>query len=143
MLRMAVPVWCCALLLLASGCASGSAGSAPASGTNAPVTLGERDSGSSVSIGVGQKLNVVLDSNPTTGYRWAIDSTPSACLAQAGESTYAPTPVSAGVTGSGGKETWVFEGQAAGQTSLKLKYWRSFEPTVAPVSVFEVTVRVR
>jgi len=142
-LRVAVLVSLWALRVCVSGCASGTAGSPSGAGANGSVSLGAKDSGSNVALGVGQKLDVVLDSNPTTGYRWAVDATPSACLAQVGESTYTSEPNPSAMSGVGGKETWVFEGRSAGQTSLKLKYWRSFEPTVAPVSIFEVTVRVR
>lgn len=38
-----------------------------------PVELNGQDSGGQQGIAIGQQLRISLDSNPSTGYRWAID----------------------------------------------------------------------
>ena len=142
-LRIVAAISLLALLLLASGCATGTTGPGSPGTASGPVSLSEKDDGSNVTLGVGQKLEVVLKSNQTTGYQWAIDTKPEACLEQVDEPTYDSASGSTGMVGAGGKETWVFEGKSAGTTPLKLKYWRSFEPTAAPAATFEVIVEVK
>jgi inhibitor of cysteine peptidase len=142
-LRVTVLISLCVLLLSASCCTGGTAKAPAGSGAVAPVKLGAKDNATNVLLRVGQQVSVVLDSNPTTGYQWAIENTPAVCIAQVGESTYTSAPNPSGMKGVGGTEKWVFEGKSPGQTKLKLKYWRSFEPTAAPASTFEVNVQVR
>jgi len=105
----------------------------------APLELTSKDSGSEQSLAVGQQLRITLDANPTTGYLWAVDAVPDQ-LEQSGEPEYSSE---SGAMGAGGTDVWTFVGKSAGKGTLKLKYWRSFEPTVAPVETFEVTVDVR
>ena len=115
---------------LLSGCQS-----APA-----PLQLDAKDSGSQQTLSVGQRLEIKLDSNPTTGYQWAVDGALPPQLEQAGEPQHNSSSTA---LGAGGIDTWAFAGKSAGTGKLKLKYWRSFEPTVAPVNTFEVSVTVR
>lgn len=109
-------------------------------GNAAPVELGAEDSGSTQTISTGQELTISLDSNPTTGYRWAVDGAVPPQLEQLGEPEYA---AGSNAIGAGGVETWRFVGKALGTGTLKLKYWRSFEPTAAPADVYQVEVEVR
>jgi inhibitor of cysteine peptidase len=104
-----------------------------------PLELGSADSGSSQTLAVGQQLRVSLDSNPTTGYRWAIDGALPPQLAQVGEPKF--TAQSSAI-GAGGVELWTFVGRSAGACTLKLKYWRSFEPTATPANAFEAALNV-
>lgn len=108
--------------------------------TTAPLELGSADAGSRRSLGLGQQLKVSLDSNPTTGYRWAIDGTLPPQLEQVGESSYT---ADSKAMGAGGVEVWTFLGKSPGAGTLKLKYWRSFEPTATPARTFQVRVDVR
>jgi inhibitor of cysteine peptidase len=108
--------------------------------TTAPLELASAQSGSRQTLAVGQLLKISLDSNPTTGYRWAVDGALPPQLEQVGQSKY--TAQSSAI-GAGGVEVWTFVGKSVGTGALKLKYWRSFEPTAAPVGTFEVGVEVR
>jgi inhibitor of cysteine peptidase len=119
-----------ALVLAMSGCASTS---------ESPLELTAEDSGTTQTLAVGQQMSVTLEANPTTGYSWAIDGALPQQLEQAGEPAYA---AESDLVGAGGAETWTFRAASAGQGVLKLKYWRSFEPTVPPENAFEVTVNV-
>lgn len=121
----------------------GSATSASTPSSTTTLRLSAKDSASTTSLAVGQKLQISLDSNPTTGYRWAVDGEVPPQLEQLGESKYTATAAAPGIVGSGGTELWTFEGKSAGKTTLKLKYWRSFEPTATPPSTFQITVDVR
>ena len=121
------------LLLTAavSGCGSGSA---------PPLALTAKDSGSRQRLAVGQKLTISLPWDVMENNRWAVDGQVPPQLEQSGAPQYSGK---ANVPGAGGAEVWTFVGKSTGTSTLKLKYWRSFEPTVAPVQTFEVAVEVR
>ena len=93
-----------------------------------------------VTVGVGQQFNVVLDSNPTTGYGWTA-TIDAKFLTQVAKNYAAPTTT---LVGAGGQDTFTFQGVAAGTTDLVFKYARSFDPpTTAPAQTktFKVTVK--
>jgi len=115
--------------LLAAGCSTASV----------PLELTGDDNGSTQQLGVGQELRITLESNQTTGYRWAIDGQLPPQLEQVGEPAYSSESK---MVGAGGQEAWTFKGTRAGSGELKLKYWRSFEPTAQPAETFAVTVKV-
>jgi len=121
------------LLLLA---AIAACGSKPAS----PIELTGTSNAPQQALAVGQQLKITLDSNPSTGYRWAVDGAVPPQLQQVAEASYDGT---ANMPGAGGTEVWTFVGKSAGTGALKLKYWRSFEPTATPVRTFKVSVDVR
>ena len=119
-------------LILVSGCA--------AAKPPQPLVLTGSDVGTTHSLKVGQTVNVTLDANPTTGYSWALDGPLPPQLKQSGDPDYTATSTS---LGTGGTEVWQFVGTSAGKAALKMKYWRSFEPTATPGSTFEVTLDVK
>jgi inhibitor of cysteine peptidase len=121
-----------ALLALALGACSAS--------TPKQVNLSEKDAGRTVQLPVGGTLNVVLDGNPTTGYTWEVAGGDTAVIKQEGEAQFKPNT---SALGSPGKMTLSFTGVAAGQTVLKLIYYRPFEKDVPPLNTFEVTVVVK
>jgi inhibitor of cysteine peptidase len=106
----------------------------------APLELGAGDNGTTESLVAGQELKIALESNPTTGYRWAIDGELPAQLLQEAQPVY-----TAGSTaiGSGGTEVWSFKAQGSGEGTLKLKYARSFEPTAPPANTFTLKLSVK
>jgi len=103
------------------------------------IELSAEDDGSTQRLAVGQGLTVQLDSNPTTGYRWALDGELPGGLEQIGEPEYV---AGSDAIGAGGTELWRFRGAAAGSAELKLKYWRSFEPTAPPEGRFSATIEI-
>jgi inhibitor of cysteine peptidase len=121
-----------ALLALALGACSASAPK--------QVNLSEKDAGRTVQLSVGGTLEVVLEGNPTTGYLWEVAAGETAIIKQVGESQFKPNT---SALGSPGKVTLRFTGVAAGQTVLKLIYYRPFEKNVPPSKTFEVTVVVK
>ncbi len=130
--RFALPMIAATVLVavVLAGCSGSSQG---------PIELTAAENGSTQNLAVGQELRITLQSNQTTGYRWDIDGALPAQLEQVGEPSYSSTST---LVGGGGAEVWTFKGKASGTGELKLKYWRSFEPSVAPADVFSVTVNV-
>ncbi len=111
--------------------------STPAAATR---RLTESDAGGSIALRVGDKLEVVLSGNPTTGYQWEIGAGDAAILRPSGEPLFV---ADSSAVGSGGKFTFSFEAVGAGQTGLKLIYHRPFEKGVPPLQTFQVTVTVK
>lgn len=105
-----------------------------------PLRLDTGDDGASRSLAVGQQVVVTLDANPTTGYQWAVDGKLPPQLEQVGEPRLTPDSKA---LGSGGTQVWTFAGTRKGKAALRLKYWRSFEPTVPPIATYSVGLDVR
>lgn len=120
----------CAALLF--GC------SAP--GTSGPLKLSSEDSGRDQTLSQGQTVSVQLKANPSTGYMWTVEGGLPAGLEQAGESAFETTSAA---IGAGGIETWSFTAKSPGKGVLKMKYWRSFEPTAPPAATFEMPFTVK
>jgi inhibitor of cysteine peptidase len=93
-----------------------------------------------VELRVGDKVEIVLDSNPTTGYVWEVASPDIAVVRQEGEPQFKPD---SGAVGAGGKLTLVFQAIAPGEQMLNLIYHRTFEQGVPPAKTFALDILVR
>src|SRR5215212_5363774 len=89
------------------------------------VTIGASQSGGSVRVSVGGEIVVSLDENPTTGYRWAVESSGEPVLAPIG-SNYEPS--AGGGMGGGGQHAFRFRAVAAGQARLRLVLRQEWQP---------------
>ena len=105
------------------------------------VTLSERDSGSTVSVKMGQTLAISLPANPSTGYSWNLTTSPSTTTISKVSNTYQAAPTA--VVGSGGLELWQFLALKTGTTSLTLKYAHSWEISTTTEKEFTLTVIVQ
>lgn len=103
------------------------------------MKLSERDSGKTVEINVGDKLEIILEGNPTTGFIWEASSLDSKLLSQGKEVVAA----SANNIGSGGLEIKKFEAVAPGTSHLSLIYHRPFEPNKLPLRSFTITLVIK
>jgi inhibitor of cysteine peptidase len=104
------------------------------------VKISADDNGSTVEMKQGQTLVLSIGGNPTTGYIWEVESVDENILQSMGEPDYKSDSM---LIGSGGTYKFKFTAVSAGTTTLKLKYWRTFEPENPPVENFEVTVKVK
>lgn len=120
-----------AFVLILSACS-------PAGGN--PTVLTDADNGKTVELNPGQKLTVILEGNPTTGYTWQVEPGESGPLKQVGEPQFEP---SSSALGAGGKMSLQFEAASAGETLLKLVYRRPWEQGVPPEKTFEVKVIIK
>ncbi|MBN1455036.1 MAG: protease inhibitor I42 family protein [Methanomicrobia archaeon] len=99
--------------------------------------LTEMDNGKTLTVAVGQELDVMLKANPTTGYTWVIvEPTDERIIRQMGELEFEPE---SDALGAGGVQIIRFEVVGAGQTTLKLMYHRPWE-SVEPLQTFSVTL---
>jgi len=94
-----------------------------------------------VRLNSGQKLILSLPSNPTTGYRWAIQDSAGGVLKSLGPEVYR-NPEDAGIVGAAGVSTWRFQAFAAGTGRLRLTYQQPWAPEVPPVETFDCAIAV-
>jgi inhibitor of cysteine peptidase len=93
--------------------------------------------GSEFEMGVGEILGLRLSENPTTGYRWQVQSPGSPVLVPVEESYEAAREG----FGAGGVRRWVFRSVQAGIAHLEMERQRSWERRA--VETFKVTIRVQ
>jgi inhibitor of cysteine peptidase len=131
-------IFCCVAvahgLLVAGGCANHPAG--------APAALDGTSNGGRVTLSAGATLTIRLVSNPTTGYRWQPAAATDAAVLRQVSNTYAPNTSSPGLVGVGGIETWTYQAQAAGTTTIRLHYVRPWEKPPSPAQTYVLTVTV-
>jgi inhibitor of cysteine peptidase len=124
LLAFAVVMGVCALFL--AGC----------TGT---TSLSNSDNGKTITVHVGDEIDIALDSNPTTGYDWTIEKSNNALLTFKQMDYQA----SSNLVGSGGTDTFKFVAKSAGSVNLQLKYWRSFEGDRSIIHRYAVTIQVQ
>ena len=110
------------------------------SSKSSTVRLNEADDGSSIELRQGDRLEVILPANPTTGFQWEIKAVNTDILHPIGEPTFKPSSTA---VGSAGNVTLSFQATSSGQTKLELIHHRPFEKNVPPIQSFEVTVSVK
>lgn len=99
----------------------------------------EADSGQTVTMGIGDMLQITLPENQSTGYLWSVVTNDEAVLKTSGEPAY---EVESDAEGAGGHKTFMFEGAAAGTSILRLVNAMTQDTAVEPDRVFELTVQV-
>ncbi len=113
---------------------------AASAGCDRAVRVGDDDNGGSVTLAAGETLELVLESNPTTGYSWRVLDVP-VCLEQQGDAEY-DSDAPPGMMGAGGEETWLFTVVEPGEGTLALEYIRPWEEESEPAGTFEIEVVV-
>lgn len=107
------------------------------------IDLDAANNGVTLETTTGETINVTLDSNITTGYKWNLVTKPDAKVLKLLTSDYiAPGASGTPLVGAGGKEVWKFQAVGRGTTSLKLAYFRPFDPTQV-AKEFSATVTVK
>ena len=101
----------------------------------------EEQSDCPIQLHVGQNLMLSLPSNPTTGYRWAIQDSAGGVLRSLGPEVYNSSD-DGQLLGSGGHSTWRFEAFAAGNGRLRLTSQQPWEPEAEPAQTFDCPITV-
>ena len=94
------------------------------------IDLDAANNGVNLETTSGVTINLSLDSNVTTGYKWNLTGEPDASVLKLVSSDYV-SPSSSGtpLVGAGGKQVWKFQTTGRGTTTFKLAYFRSFDPS--------------
>lgn len=128
-------IWLVGFIFMASlfGCGGGGAG------PENVFIADEGDNGQTVTMGVGDVLQVMLPENQSTGYLWAVVTNDEGVLRPSDEPAY---EVDSDAEGAGGTRTFLFEAVGAGTSGLRLVNARQQETAVEPAATFELTVQV-
>ena len=104
----------------------------------AMIELDDAAAGQPVTIPIGQRLQITLSENRTTGYVWQLAPDCDRMLAMEQDETKAPS----GPPGAGGTRTWIFQAQAEGNCTLRFESRRSWQKEATGKTVaFPVTVQ--
>jgi len=117
-------------LLLLSGC--GSENDLP------QITMDNK--GQNYDLAVGQKFQVLLPSNQTTGYKWEINSISEGAIEQTkNEYKLSNKYSNQNIVGAGGEEIWTFKVIKIERSRIKMKYLKSWDKT-AVANEFNITI---
>jgi predicted secreted protein len=104
-----------------------------------------QDHDKTLSIATGQRFEIHLDENPSTGYAWEVAGQPELLVLQNSDyvsnaqlDQQGKVPV-----GGGGQRSFVFVAQKSGTTTLKLKHWRSWLGDKSIVDTFSIPIQIK
>ena len=122
-------------ILFASALTLAACGGNPTESAVQPLNISEP--GKSIEVSAGNEFKIIIESNPSTGYHWDLVGALDESIVQFVSRDYrADEPV---MPGSGGKDVWVFQAVAAGETTITLGH---FPPGVDGSPAQEVTFTV-
>ncbi|THD53484.1 proteinase IV [Enterobacteriaceae bacterium ML5] len=93
----------------------------------------------SKSVKNGERFDISLRSNPSTGYTWMLRTLPAQLMLVSARYSQSAN-CKAGVTGCGGDQVFSFKGVSTGTGKIELVYGRSWEADTAKTEVMTVTV---
>ena len=100
------------------------------------MILRQEDNGRTVPVAPDEDIIVLLEENPTTGYRWTVE-------AHAGLELVADTFQPGGAPGTSGRRELRFRPQGCGVVvMLRMKHWCEWEGEQSVLDRFEVTIRI-
>lgn len=102
------------------------------------VRLSETDNGALVRVQASEEVVLELLENPTTGYRWMIETTGD--TVREIESDYVP---SSAAIGGGGRRSVRFIAAHPGTAEVRAALRRSWEPPEQSLKQFAVTIHVQ
>lgn len=92
--------------------------------------LSLRHHNGNVDYPAGQKFQVVLPSNQTTGYKWELDDITAGVLEKISDEYHLSDAAKQGdVVGAGGEEVWTFEVLKVKRSHIVMKYRRPWDKT--------------
>jgi inhibitor of cysteine peptidase len=121
--------------LLALGCGGGG-GSQGGGGKSLEFT----DPSVPIVVNSGDEFVIVLDSNPTTGYSWAVAGQTDPRVVEIVGSNYVAPDTE--LVGAPGKDYWTFKAAGKGNTSITLEYGRPWEQDQPPADQMTFQVEV-
>lgn len=129
--------------MIAAGIALATLGLASCAVVPAPLDIDATADGSRILLAPGQSLQVTLDTNPASGYRWKLERGAASVLEPVGQPLYTPVSPSAPLVGAGGTMQFEFRAAAAGRDTLEIAYRRIAKPDADPARSVRVEVEVR
>jgi inhibitor of cysteine peptidase len=111
------------------------------------VTIEKEDNNRQIELTANQKFTITLPANPSTGYRWKILETDSACFRECRADSFLlrSNPEKEGMilVGAGGHQQFFFQAADHGECELHMQYQRSWEKNQAPADTFRLRIKIR
>lgn len=104
--------------------------------------LNEWDDNQTITMDVGEKIELRLESNVSTGYTWIVHKQPDQDIVQFSGGSWMPNISKPSMPGSAGYQSWHIRAVDQGESTLKLWYCRPWESR-DPESTFSVTFKVK
>ena len=117
-------------IVLLTGCGS--------SASSLQVTVPQQP----IEAGLGEEFSIVLESNPTTGYHWAIVGELDPNVVEFVKNDYTSTS-DPNLVGGGGLDAWTFKAVNTGETQVTLGYYPPSNDPVDPQQTTTFTVVVK
>ena len=108
-----------------------------------PAIFTADSDGKTLTLQVGERFDVTLPGNFTTGYSWEILQGLGGVVELAGKPSYRSDSKDKNRVGAGGTVTFHFKAAAAGTAELKLVYHQSWIRDEPPAKYFQLSVEVR
>ena len=127
-------------VMMVVGMSLAACGPAPKPRVTDDVPEAETEAGDSIRKKTGETFTVALESNPTTGYGWALDGKEDGTVVRKVSDEFVGKAHPPGMVGVGGTERWTFQAAKKGKTALHFIYRRPWEKDAAPIR--ERTIQV-
>jgi inhibitor of cysteine peptidase len=99
--------------------------------------LTEHDNGAEITVQRAEEIIIALPENPTTGYRWAVETSGNALAFTSADFAPATTAI-----GAGGKRTMRFIAQRPGTSTIHAQLRRAWDDPKAAINAYTVTIAV-
>ncbi len=115
-----------------AGCGSDSDSSSSSSSSSSSTSAKDggtkvfTQAGGEITVTKGETFEIVLDSNPSTGFVWTVEEKPDAAVVTLEDQAYVKPNSSA--MGAPGTERFTFKAVGKGATTMALKYSRPSTP---------------
>ena len=113
-----------------------------ACGSSISGVYSDSNTGDEITIDSGERFELRLESNPSTGYLWILDENSPMDLIEFESMTHEPFETTDDVVGAAGMDVFTFKAAKEGAGILRLEYIRSFDDPPIPERVVEYIVRV-
>jgi predicted secreted protein len=104
------------------------------------VILGEKHSGQTLTLKVGETVRLELPGRGGTGFSWYLEHLDSGYLDLVSQETARPSP--GDLVGAPVVHIWRFRAQKVGQTYLKLAYYRQWEGSNTATRHFLLNINI-
>jgi inhibitor of cysteine peptidase len=104
------------------------------------LNLDLHSSGQTVTVTPGDRLEIRLEENPTTGFRWCVEGDKTGVLNLEHDAFIHPV---SRISGAGGTRKFIFIVAKQGHAMLRVSYRRSWEKRKPPQATFELTVTAK
>jgi inhibitor of cysteine peptidase len=98
----------------------------------------ESVNGQTIDLAIGQTIEIRLQENPTTGFRWQLMGGDRAVCAMTSD-TFKPE---SGPPGRGGKHSWIFKAVRPGKCDIEFRYRRPWADPEQFERLFQIHVHV-